>query len=73
MTPDDYLKRPYQYILIWDEDSKIWAGRIKEFPGCFAIGDAWNIIWKLRISAHYWIAAALDLGQAIPEPEAWRE
>lgn len=69
MTPEDYLKLPYTYILVWDEDTQTWAGKVKELPGCFAQGDSWEIMWILRFAARDWIAAALDLGQEIPAPE----
>jgi len=75
MTPEEYMKRPYHFILVWDEESHTWSGKIKEFPGCFAQGDGWSIVFKLRHAALDWIAAALDLGQEIPEPleSVWRE
>lgn len=69
MTPEEYLRKPYTYCLTWDEESQTWAGKVLEFPGCFAQGDAWTIIWNLKRAARDWIAAALDLGQEIPEPE----
>jgi predicted RNase H-like HicB family nuclease len=75
MTPEEYLKRPYQFCLIWDEESRTWTGTVKEFSGCISQGDTWNIVFKLRRAAIDWIAAALDLVQAIPEPENkhWRK
>ena len=36
MNPEEYLKRPYQFILIWDEESQTWTGTVAEFPGCIA-------------------------------------
>ena len=69
MTPEEYLKKPYHYILVWDEESKTWTGKVKEFPGCVVQADNWNIINRLDQAALDWIAAALDLGQEIPEPE----
>ena len=69
MTPEEYLKRPYTFCSVWDEESRTWTGTVKEFPGCIAQGDSWSIVWKLRIAARDWISAAQDLGQEIPEPE----
>ncbi len=64
-----YIARPYHFVLVWDEESLTWSGSVKEFPGCFAQGDSLNIIGRLDEAAQDWIAAALDLGQEIPEPE----
>ena len=69
MTPAEYLKRPYSWCLVWDTESKTWTGRILEFPGCIAQADSADILlMDLKQAAHDWIAAALDLGQEIPEP-----
>jgi predicted RNase H-like HicB family nuclease len=68
MTPEEYMNRPYTYCLVYDSESKTWTGKIKEFPGCIAQGDGWEIIFMLRRAALDWIAAALELGQEIPEP-----
>jgi hypothetical protein len=27
MTPEEYIKRPYTYTLIWDEESQLWFGK----------------------------------------------
>ncbi len=68
MTPEKYLKRPYTYCLVWDEESQTWFGKIKEFLGCFAQSDAKDILRSLSLAAEDWIAAALELGQEIPGP-----
>jgi len=73
MTPEEYLKRPYTFCSVWDEESRTWTGTVKEFPGCIAQGDSWSIVWKLRIAARDWIEAAQDLGQDIPEPAIYCE
>lgn len=69
MNPEDYLKRPYTFCLVWDEESQTWAGTVKEFPGCFAQGVRNLILVRLWWAAIDWIAAAQGLGQDIPEPE----
>ena len=69
MTPAEYLKKPYHYVLVWDEESQTWTGTVKEFPGCISQGDTRTVLGKLYKAAEDWIAAALDLGQEIPEPE----
>ena len=70
MTPEEYLKRPYTYCLVWDEETETYTGLIKEFPGCLSQGDSvLSTMVSLNDAALDWIAAAQDLGQAIPEPE----
>ena len=69
MTPAEYLRRPYHWCLVWDTESKTWTGRILEFPGCIAQADSADILLSdLKQAALDWIAAALDLGQEIPDP-----
>ena len=73
MTPEEYLKRPYHFILVWDDESKTWTGTVREFPGCIAQGySVMGVCENLWHAALDWIAAALDLGQKIPEPEEER-
>lgn len=70
MTPKAYMERPYTYCLTYDSESRTWTGKIKELPGCIAQGDTiWTAFNHLYWSALGWIAAALELGQEIPEPE----
>jgi predicted RNase H-like HicB family nuclease len=70
MTPEEHLKKPYTYCLVWDEESRTWTGTIKEFPGCITQQDRLlECLMGLRQAAKDWIAAAQNLGQEIPEPE----
>lgn len=70
MTPAEYLKKPYHFILVWDEESRTWTGTIKEFPGCINQKSHWtDTLEGLYWAARDWITAALDQGQKIPEPE----
>lgn len=69
MTPAEYLKLPYTFCLIWDEESKTWTGTVQEFPGCIAQSEYIDeILMSIREAARDWVAAALELGQEIPEP-----
>lgn len=73
MTPEEYLKRPYHWCFVPLFSGSQFNGYyvcIKEFPGCLAEGDTLDEAWdNLHDAALDWIAAALDLGQEIPEPE----
>ena len=70
MTPEEYLKLPYTFCLVWDEESQTFTGTVKEFPGCVAQEDTpYRVFEDLWDAALDWIAAAIDQGQEIPEPE----
>ncbi len=66
-----YLKRPYQRILIPDEDSGTLTAMIAELPGCVAQGDSVEEAYaNLEDAAESWIEAALELRQDIPPAAA---
>ena len=66
-----YLDRPYQRVLIPDEESGTVTAMIAEFPGCVAQGDSVEEAYaSLDDAAESWIQAALDLGHDIPPPAA---
>src|SRR5207253_2052298 len=68
-TPNEYLKEPYQRVLIPDEETSTYTAQILEFPGCVSQGDTVAEAYeKLEEAARGWIEAALDLGQDIPLP-----
>lgn len=70
-TPDEYLKEPYQQILIWDKESGTFFAQISEFPGCFTDGaTAAEALARLQDTAASWIMSAQNLGQEIPKPFA---
>ena len=65
---EEYLKEPYTYILVPDEQGG-YAAEILEFPACFAEGETANEAMKALYSAAAgWIRAALAQGQEIPPP-----
>lgn len=68
-TPEQYLQEPYARTLIPDSESGGYTAQIEEFPGCFAEGETLEDAYKnLRSAAVSWLEAAIDMGQAIPEP-----
>lgn len=79
MTPEDYLKRPYTRCYVPDGEGG-YTFFMLEFPGCIIkverdpIDDAALEYGEILLeqAALEWIAAALDLGQEIPEPEEER-
>lgn len=68
-TPADYLKRPYQWVFIPEEEGGFCA-LIKEFPGCVTQGDTIQEAYdNLTEAATNWLEASLELGHVISEPE----
>lgn len=51
--------------------SAAWGVAVPDLPGCFAAGDTLDeAMHAAEEAAAAWIDAALDAGQAIPEPSA---
>ena len=66
----EYVARPYSRILVPDSAGRYFA-EILELPGCFSEGDTPDqAMDNLNEAMEAWIEAALDSGQAIPEPVA---
>lgn len=64
----EYVARPYSRILVPDSSGGYFA-EVLEFPGCFSEGDTpGQAMDNLNEAMEAWIEAALDSGQAIPEP-----
>ena len=65
---NQYLKKPYARILVPTEDGR-FSAEVLEFPGCYAHGNTPDEAFRrLEDAAGSWIEAALEQGQAIPEP-----
>jgi antitoxin HicB len=62
------LRRSYTHELVRDEDGS-WFARILEFPGCMTTGSTEaEALVNLHDAMKAWVTAALELGDAIPEP-----
>ena len=74
MKASEILKRPYQRVLIPDEESGTFTAQIAEFPGCITEGDTPSKAYEsLEAAAESWLEAALESGIPIPEPESESE
>jgi len=72
-TPHEYLKEPYTYLVIRDDDGT-FAVEVQEFEGCFSQGDtAEEAMANITEAAANWIEATLLSGKAIPSPVAANE
>src|SRR3990170_1152227 len=74
MTDDaeiaEYVARPYSRVLVPDSSGRYFA-EVLEFPGCFSEGNTpGEAMENLNQAMEAWIEAALDTGQAIPDPIA---
>jgi antitoxin HicB len=74
MTDEDMISQhvgqPYSRILVPDGSGRYFA-EILEFPGCFSEGDTpGQAMDNLNEAMVAWIEAALESGQAIPDPIA---
>lgn len=68
MTPQSILTRPYERVLIPEEEGG-YSAYIPEFEGCFAQGEtAEEALSMLHETAIAWLEAELEEGKAIPEP-----
>jgi antitoxin HicB len=53
-----------------DDGDGLWFGEVKELPGCMTQAESWEALYPmLRDAMEGWLAAALDSGMQIPEPE----
>ena len=74
MTDDaeiaEYVARSYSRVLVPDSSGRYFA-EVLEFPGCFSEGNTpGEAMENLNQAMEAWIEAALDTGQAIPDPIA---
>lgn len=68
-TIDEYMKLPYKIELIPDVEEGGYAVSCPELPGCLSCGDTIEeAIGNIEDAKRAWIDAALEDGNAIPEP-----
>jgi predicted RNase H-like HicB family nuclease len=73
LSVDEYLARPYQYVLTPQSvhGQEVWGGVVKELPGVVGQGQtAAEAIEQTKHSMRAWIASALEDGEFVPMPEA---
>lgn len=65
---DDYMKLPYTFELVPDEDLG-WFASVRELPGCMSDGDTPDhAVSNLREVMYDWMEAALEDVKSIPVP-----
>ena len=66
---EDYMNLPYKKTLVRNQDGTYFA-YVKEFQGCMTEGDTPSEAYTMLEDAmESWIEAALEDGDAVPEPE----
>lgn len=67
-----YMAKPYSRVVVPHPSGGCFA-EVLELPGCFTQGDTpEEAVKNLEGAMSGWLSAALDAGQAIPEPLALR-
>lgn len=65
-----YLALPYTIELTPDEDG-FWFAEIPLLEGCMTNGTDWNdALVMIQDAKLAWLTTALEMGLAIPEPDA---
>lgn len=70
-TIDEYMKLPYTVELIPDTDEGGFTASIPALPGCLSVGETAEDAYRNILDAkHEWLAAAIEEGISIPEPDS---
>lgn len=73
-TVDEYMKLPYRLELIPDIDEGGYVAGFPELPGCLSQGETIEEATENAYEAkRVWLAAAIEDGIQINEPEAFSE
>ena len=68
---DEYLAMPYRMELIPDKDEGGFVVSFPDLPGCLTSGATYEEAFRNAEDAkHEWLAAALEEGIEIPEPDS---
>lgn len=69
-TVEYYMSLPYTIESTPDARVGGWVISVKELEGCWSQADEWeDVLPHIREAMEGWFAAALEIGQSIPEPE----
>lgn len=75
MSIQEYLNRPYNYIIkpIQDESGTYFHASVLELDGCQSTGDTFEEAYSgLMEAMEGWIEAKLEDGFPIPEPKTMK-
>jgi predicted RNase H-like HicB family nuclease len=64
---------PYEIILYWSAEDRVFVAEVPELPGCMAHGDTQEAaLANVKQAMQLWLDTAREFGDPIPEPKGRR-
>ena len=64
---------PYEIILYWSAEDRVFVAEAPELPGCMAHGDTQEAaLTSIKQAMQLWIDTAQEFGDPVPEPKGRR-
>jgi predicted RNase H-like HicB family nuclease len=64
---------PYEIILYWSAEDRVFVAEVPELPGCMAHGDTQEAaLANIKQAMQLWIDTAREFGDPIPAPKGRR-
>ena len=64
---------PYEIILYWSVEDRVFVAEAPELPGCMAHGDTQEAaLANIKQAMQLWIDTAQEFGDPVPEPKGRR-
>jgi predicted RNase H-like HicB family nuclease len=64
---------PYEIILYWSAEDRVFVAEVPELPGCLAHGDTQEAaLANVKQAMQLWLDTAREFGDPIPEPKGRR-
>ena len=64
---------PYEIILYWSAEDRVFVTEAPELPGCIAHGDTQeSALANIKQAMQLWIDTAQEFGDPVPEPKGRR-
>lgn len=66
---NDEVKDKTRYVVVLEKGPTSWGAQVRDFPGCFAVGDSREEVLSLiREAIEFQIEGLREDGEPIPEP-----
>ena len=64
---------PYEIILYWSVEDRVFVAEVPELPGCMAHGDTQEAaLANVKQAMQLWLDTAREFGDPVPEPKGRR-
>ena len=64
---------PYEIILYWSAEDRVFVAEVPELPGCMAHGDTQEAaLANVKQAMQLWLDTAQEFGDPVPEPKGRR-